>query len=939
MLPLPRKTRHTASTTTITRPTTTTTTAFNQTWDDKDATSFDPTALPVAKIPRGWERKPQISKVGQGKEKKIWRRHGLRSRASDALPDQEAEAEEQDALSRPVKRRQHMSPKAMEKTKAVLNGTKRAFKATRWDRRKSVLPRKRPMRAQSMELATGTGNDDSHHHHVDEEQDNSTEINMSPTRYDIEKALVSVPEVDNGKGTFPLTMDAAEPGGLSDYESTHEREEETSTRDSTPTEAAMLADFFRSPAKSPSTTHIASCKNIFYPQLPLDGDPTTRPNASSNTVSEFEARAAAGRNLADDSHTESLVFSDAILESVEVEARSHVHVAYPPLPTEAVLQVDADGELSDTEMSDSVATPHVDEDSLEMESSGEELSAEGDEDFTEASLQLDIQRQCDEQSSPPDQEIHAGKAGTKPKDTTSTTSEPHAEFGAVADTETQEVKGHGELLDNANTELLSQLSQKDHHQNSAELGKDDITNGLTLSFTPAMSTSIQPTPRKLYSPPPPSRAESGLDDVTMTIAIDDDTAILKDFLTRAAASKAEKAATHRRESLQNRRDSDVIRNALASPRKALEDKDPNSPSKFDGELTTDLSQTFSFSIPDGAELSPVPHPADDPGSPEEKSQHGSTRRSSRAKKSRLPAPASTSATASNQQQTSKINIRRADGAEVVVLKKSDAQELATLTRANTRKNKQGAFGVTVRLFKLAADATSLPPIDDTTKEIIIGKNVRWDETLAYYQESPETLAEAESLATPDELSMDPASTTPRTKRSKVDKNAPPKARRVRTVNGTPGKGLLTPASILPEAVQEEKEKAAQKKSALPAQPQQLPRPKASKIKRMPVASNLTEGKLPHLDVAPVGVSVTATATASRKSRLAAPKKVVLPQTAALSSGLLEGKENALRMALGDATPKKGIPAPKVMVPSTVVAGTSMESALPRRRGRKYGVGA
>lgn len=117
-----------------------TTTTFNQTWNDKDAASFDPNALPVAKIPRGWERKQETTKAGQGKEKKIWRRFNLRSRAENGADEQDVEEEEEDSRSRAVKRRQHMSPEAMEKSSSVLNGRKRAFKATRWDRRKSVLP-------------------------------------------------------------------------------------------------------------------------------------------------------------------------------------------------------------------------------------------------------------------------------------------------------------------------------------------------------------------------------------------------------------------------------------------------------------------------------------------------------------------------------------------------------------------------------------------------------------------------------------------------------------------------------------------------------------------------------------------------------------------------------------------------------------------------------
>ncbi|KAF2849932.1 hypothetical protein T440DRAFT_508415 [Plenodomus tracheiphilus IPT5] len=934
MVPSPRKTRRASSTTT----------AFNQTWDEKDAASFDPSALPVAKIPRGWERKPETSRVGQGKEKKIWRRHDLRSRASKTLTEQDIEEEQLDAHSRAVKRRQHMSPKAMEKTTSVPNGTKRAFKATRWDRRKSVLPRKRAVRIQDplndMDEAIELGNDDSQDMDEEEQEDSIVDISTGSNR--VEHVDVSLPVVEDRRSTFTFSMDATAPDDLPDYESIDEQEEDKSTMVHSPTEDVTLAKFFRSPAKSLSAGHTGSPEKIFYPQLPLGNDPDTVPEAPSAIIEDAESEQATENSTVGDTHTESLVLSEAILESVEVEVGlgdNRANVAYPALPVEAAVHEDNEDEHSDTDMSDSAATSHVDDDTLDTASSGDEASGEDNGEFTEASLQLDIQRQCNEQSPQLDEEMEDRQPDTNPQATTSSTSKLDKEQDNATST-VLEIHDHEEMhtsrsRHDENHVNLPQPCPEESLQDSVGPRTDDITDGLTLSFTPAKVASADPTPRKLHSPPPPPRTESGPDDFTMTIAIDDDTAILKDFLTRAAASKAEKAATHRRESLQNRRDSDVIRNALASPRKVLEDKDPNSPSKYDGELTLDLSQSLTLSLPNDSQMSPVPHTADRSGSPEEKSQRGSARRSSRAKKSRLPAPASSSTSVPAQQQTSKINIRRADGAEVVVLKKSDAQELATLTRANTRKNKQGAFGVAVRLFKLAADAASLPPIDDSTRELIVGKNVRWDETLAYYQENPETLAEAESLATPDELSMDAAS-TPRTKKSKVDKNAPPKARRVRTVNGTPGKGLLTPASLLPEAVQQEKEKASEKETA-PAPPQQLPRPKPSRIKKMPVASSSAETKLPTLDVAPVGV--IAGVTPSRKSRLAAPKKVVLPQTAttATTMGLLDGKENVLRPGISDATPKKGIPAPKVVIPTTVSAGAGagVESGLPRRRGRKY----
>jgi flagellar biosynthesis GTPase FlhF len=116
------------------------TTTFDTTWNETDATSFDPNALPVGKVPRGWERKQEVKRGGEGKEKKIWRRFGLRSRADTTTQEEAEDEEEHDVRSRAVKRRQHVSPKAMEKTASKLNGKKRTFKATRWDRRKSVLP-------------------------------------------------------------------------------------------------------------------------------------------------------------------------------------------------------------------------------------------------------------------------------------------------------------------------------------------------------------------------------------------------------------------------------------------------------------------------------------------------------------------------------------------------------------------------------------------------------------------------------------------------------------------------------------------------------------------------------------------------------------------------------------------------------------------------------
>jgi hypothetical protein len=740
---------------------------------------------------------------------------------------------------------------------------------------------------------------------------------------------------EDDKSTFTFAVDAPT-GELHDRESVDVDQEPESNDDPT------IAKLFPSPPKQISSTSNVSPEKVEYPELPLSDSleaetetivTETVPTEDVNAVLEqtnTEELISVSRGLQEEVETRTEeVASDKRNETgredteiMSVTPEAAADLQYPALPlddttTSALPSVldkdlseedDEDAELSEVELSASTEEVQGDDILDSPEASDRE------EEFTEASLQLKISQEY--------------QTAVQEHDLAPTA--PHSEFNQLdqgADEHDMDDDSNSADKTLQSVQIQSSTAQ-DLDMTDAPVASTDIADGLTFSFTPTRQQS--PAPRRLHSPPPPPRPESGPDDATMTVAFDDDTAILKDFLTRAAASKAEKAAvtTHKRESLQNRRDSDVVRHALASPRKVLEDKDPNSPSKQHTELTLDLSQIPTLSKPTETLPSPTPG-SEETETAEEKSAQAS-RRSSRTKKSRLPAPG-----------PPKINIRRADGNEVVVLKKDDAKVLADMTRNNTRKNKQGAFCVTVRLMKLAMDSYNLPPIDDAEKELIVGKNVRWDETLAYYQENPDTvandLAEAESLATPDELGMSDAASEPKKKKEKTSKASTPKIRRVRglgTTNGTPGKGLLAPASLLPEAVQEEKEASEEKQSS---------KPKSTKVKKMPVASSTsnsinsglssstTDTKLPSLEVAPVGVQPGS----QRKSRLAAPKKVVLPQTP--TSVKAGDKENVNRSGISDATPKKGLPVPKVVIPpsASAPATVGMDSGLPRRRGRKY----
>jgi hypothetical protein len=734
-------------------------------------------------------------------------------------------------------------------------------------------------------------------------------------------------DVPHDPVSFTLAMDAAQTADeLPDYESLDEQDDEQKLGNILP-EDSTFALIFRSPVKGASTIESTSPVKFTYPTLRQDSEEKEGLGASAEQV-----------------EGEDIVVTGPTLESVVAEVVTNV-------PTATTYVVDNDvAEREDEDHTDKTFTSDIDvvpaasiETSLADDTGAQVEDAEGagypqlplqaspgrTEDVPTANTSSDDEEEDSEMS---EVDLDAFRSSVKPGQNEST---------SALDDESEEVTEASLQLDiQEEYELEGELASQPPTPKPVASGPQDIADGLTLSLTPAKVPSREHTPKKLHSPPPPLRLESGPDDATMTLAIDDDTAILKSFLSRAAASKAERSAIiTRRSSLENRRDSDVVRHALASPRKALEEMDPNSPTKIDSEPAFGLAET----LVQQAELEETASPTLEQTESEEASEKAGrgSRRSSRAKKSRLPAPASIA----QAPTTNKIAIRRADGSDPVVLKKTDAQELALITRNNTRKNKQGAFMVSLRLLKLQAEAILSPPaeLDAEKKPPVPGRRgIRWDETLAYYQEHADTVAsqeaEAASLATPDELSLPgPVAIKKPKAKTNTDKNSTPKVRRVKglgTANGTPGKGLLATGSLLPDAVQEEKAAASAQPTSTPAA-RGIPKPKANR--KLPVPSTPAE-KLPALEIAPVGLEPAK----ERKSRIAPPKSVRLPKPVSASTPTVPAvaaaeKENK-RTGISGATPRKGIPAPRIVAPkvATPAPATSVgvESALPRRRGRK-----
>ncbi|GAM87790.1 hypothetical protein ANO11243_058180 [Dothideomycetidae sp. 11243] len=308
--------------------------------------------------------------------------------------------------------------------------------------------------------------------------------------------------------------------------------------------------------------------------------------------------------------------------------------------------------------------------------------------------------------------------------------------------------------------------------------------------------------------------------------LSDDTAILHAFLSRAAANK--KPAMARRESLTNRRDSGMIRQALASPAKpeVLAERDTNSP----------LPQKAmrSDSGEDSADSCEKAEKAESPSKADSEEEHRPTRRSSRSRAK--PSLLLDQMTVPAKTVPNKITIRGT--MDAVPLKRSEVQGLAAQTRSNTRKNKGQSVMPLLRLSKLVGEvvASESQAEDAGSESSGNGKNVRWDETLEYFSKAPGETGDAEKVAlgtsaaqetdtpsSPDKgrssrrtrVKIDTPTATPTVQQQQQDQpqpesstapSAPPKATPLpapskrRSRIATPAKGLLSRSALLPDGL-------------------------------------------------------------------------------------------------------------------------------------------
>ena len=446
------------------------------------------------------------------------------------------------------------------------------------------------------------------------------------------------------------------------------------------------------------------------------------------------------------------------------------------------------------------------------------------------------------------------------------------------------------------------------------ISESDDTNP-SPSSPPDRAASAPPEEPQM-SPQKPSRPR-----------VSDDTALLQAFLNRAAENKSSRRiSAAKRESITNRRDSDAVRYALASPQAknadVLAELDPNSPSPRKPAATFAVDSGDQQQV--GGDASSVQQePVQDDDPVEDAISGLRTRRSGRAATKSKAQPATPVA-------PNKIAIR--GNAENVVLKRTEAQGLALITRNNTRKNKGGAVLPPFRLTKLTSqlsnnsdsEAGTAENVDDAMAERAEGaRGVKWAETLVEYFQGGEV---SEVSALSDELDAAPDETgntesepapTPVVAALLPPSETPskPKIRRLKAPTRTaamPGKPSSAPA----EAQNDSAPESAQPSS----KPAAAPTKKRSRI-ATPAKGLGSSVLLPaDMDSQPVSLSATSETKKTAPTRKKAPLASKLPAPASASVAAVgQGKENNLissppKKKAAAPTAGKGMPTAKNFAP-------------------------
>lgn len=205
--------------------------------------------------------------------------------------------------------------------------------------------------------------------------------------------------------------------------------------------------------------------------------------------------------------------------------------------------------------------------------------------------------------------------------------------------------------------------------------EDETTANIT---SPLASRSLPPTPGS----------------VTTKIALNDDESMLHAFISRTKASKAARIA--KRSSDSHKQEADAIKTALASAEQAVTDSPSQGKGNQDG-TARDSMEDVVASPTLTLDVAPPAAP-EAPADPQQR-----TRRSKRKHHVEQDEAAEEEELDRPQERSGPIHFslrRRGDVGSRISIQRSEAQELTTTTRSNTRRNKAGALPVRDVLLRL-----------------------------------------------------------------------------------------------------------------------------------------------------------------------------------------------------------------------------------------------
>lgn len=294
-----------------------------------------------------------------------------------------------------------------------------------------------------------------------------------------------------------------------------------------------------------------------------------------------------------------------------------------------------------------------------------------------------------------------------------------------------------------NDQLAHTMSDEDLPENSSP-ATDEVETGVEVTAQPIAESS---------------EGNYSTRHTRATARLSDDTTVLKDFLHRAQVKKAARE----------------VPNSSAPPTEFQAQMSPRrSPRKVQEHTADNESTVFPRKSASAVSLWPGTPPQkyskseiEDGDGEDATTEPTSYRRSTR---SRLPAPSKTPVG-----PPSFIPLRRGDGTDPIILPKTPAQDLAVVTRTNTRRNKGQAKPPVQALQELPAESPQKQAsvAEKQQRERAGKKVVSWAGKLACYQDSKSNVDEA-------------------------DEQQRPRMRRVRglgTVNGTPAKKASSAAAV------------------------------------------------------------------------------------------------------------------------------------------------